>query len=352
MKAADLGVARIVAQRLVGESFGDPAQAVAWLGCVQAQDLPGALVSVALRTRDRKVADVVAAIDDARIVRSWPMRGTLHFAPAKDIGWMCGLTAPRMFAQAAQRRQQLGINEAMIAKAGDVAEAAIAEAGPLTRSEILTLWEPEGFVEVKGRGYHLLSVLCYQGRLIMGPIRAKEQCFASLSTWVPDRVTPERDDALGRWAAMYFRSHGPATAQDFARWTGLTMGDVKTAIAVAGGDLTTVEIDNQLYLMDPELPDLVRKHRRKAREVMLLPGFDELILGYKDRSCTVDAAHEALIVPGKNGVFKPTIVSGGRVCGTWKRTQRRSGEDFEPSPIEGTKQPRADAIAKAYARLP
>ena len=62
--------------------------AVRWLTCVQAQDLPGALTSVALRVDGGTRADVVAALDAGEVVRSWPMRGTLHFTAAEDIGWM------------------------------------------------------------------------------------------------------------------------------------------------------------------------------------------------------------------------------------------------------------------------
>ncbi|NLT30563.1 MAG: winged helix DNA-binding domain-containing protein [Propionibacterium sp.] len=104
----------------MGDTFDDPADVVGHLGCMQGQDLPGALVSVALRTEARSVEAVRAAFDDAGLVRSWPMRGTLHLTRGADIGWMCSLTAPRMFAQAAKRRAELGIDEAMLNHAARV----------------------------------------------------------------------------------------------------------------------------------------------------------------------------------------------------------------------------------------
>ena len=44
-----------------------------------------------------------------------------------------------------------------------------------------------------------------------------------------------------------------------------------------------------------------------------LPPFDELHVGYRDRSCLTDEAGEALICPAKNGMFRPIVVEGGRV---------------------------------------
>ena len=56
------------------------------------------------------------------------------------------------------------------------------------------------------------------------------------------------------------------------------------------------------------------------REVVALPGFDELVLGYADRTAQLDKDHERQVVPGGNGVFRSTLVRGGRVVATWTRT--------------------------------
>ena len=61
-----------------------------------------------------------------------------------------------------------------------------------------------------------------------------------------------------------------------------------------------------------------------APQALALPGFDEYMLGYKDRSLMLDAAHKQAIVPGGNGVFQPTVVRNGRVVGTWRRTMKRT----------------------------
>jgi hypothetical protein len=137
---------------------------------------------------------------------------------------------------------------------------------------------------------------------------------------------PDRDEALGLIALRYFRSHGPATVADLARWTGLTVRDCRTGVAVAGDALTTVDgmhVDAALAGTDlPEIDDW-----------LALPGFDEFLLGYRDRSMMVDDAHKQAIVPGGNGVFQATVVRGGRVVGTWKRTLTRKAVVVAVQPL-------------------
>lgn len=72
---------------------------VAHLGAVQAQDYLAALWAIGLRMRKATRADVEREIAGRRIVRCWPMRGTLHFVAAEDVRWMLELLAPRALAR-------------------------------------------------------------------------------------------------------------------------------------------------------------------------------------------------------------------------------------------------------------
>ena len=144
--ASEIGLLRLVAQRVVGPQADDVAGVVRHLGAVQAQDLPGALRSVALRTASRSRAAVVAACDAGEVVRSWPMRGTLHLVPAEDLGWMLPLGTPRARAQAARRRVELGLTDADIDRARELALPAV----PATRAELFAVWEEAGLEPGEG----------------------------------------------------------------------------------------------------------------------------------------------------------------------------------------------------------
>lgn len=355
MDSLDIARWRLAALRLVGTPFETAADVVSWLGCVQAQDLAGALTSVALRTRARSRDEVTTALAERQIVRSWPMRGTLHFAPAADIGWMTALTHPRTFRQAAKRRESLGIDDAMIEQAWELFAAAFAERGPLARPEVLELWEPLAVAEVSGRGYHLLSVLCEMGRMAQGPVTTTgrfDGCFVALADWVAEPNELPREEALGRWATMFFTSHGPATLADFTRWTGLTVGDARAGLAAATG-LVRVESGGTECWMDPGTPDRATAAADEIDQILLLPGFDELILGYADRTATLAKDHEELVVPGRNGVFKPTIIDKARAVGTWstKAATRTLPARLETVPF-GARPPAQKRLAAAFEKLP
>ena len=114
----EVALLRLVAQRIAGPRSETPAEAVRRLGAMQGQDLPGALLSTALRTAEGTRADVEAALDSGEIVRSWPMRGTLHLVAAEDLHWLIGLLGPRVLAGSPARRAQLGITDEASATPG------------------------------------------------------------------------------------------------------------------------------------------------------------------------------------------------------------------------------------------
>ena len=102
-----------VATQLSG-AMSDPAAVVRALLAVQAQDYRASLWAIALRTPEGTEADVERAIEARAIVRTWPMRGTLHFVPAEDARWMLRLLAPRLITKSAARHRELELDEAIL----------------------------------------------------------------------------------------------------------------------------------------------------------------------------------------------------------------------------------------------
>jgi hypothetical protein len=310
-----VGMRRLAALRLVGERCATPAEAVRVLGAAQGQDLPGVLASIAMRTSSGDVEAVRRAFDDGEIVRSWPMRRTLHVVAARDLPWMLPLATPRALAAAATRRPQIGLADETVERAGDVVREVLAGGGRATRGELAAHWADAGLALDTSHATHTISVLAMQGVLAYGPFATpKEQALVLLDEWVPEPRRPGRDEALAEWARVYFTGHGPARRQDFARWTGLPAADVRTAIEGALQHLVT---DDDGLLLDAATPDRLVAAHDPAGE-LLLPGFDEFVLGYGDRTEILDAAHADRIVPGGNGMFRPTVVRDGRVVGTWR----------------------------------
>ncbi len=324
-----IGALRLIAQRIVTPAAASPAETVRWMLALQAQDFPGVKWSVGLRQRGGTQAAVEAACDAGEIVRSWPMRGTLHLVAAEDLHWMLELTTPRSVASAGDRRAYLGIGDLDVERARHIAEAALTGGRVLTREALLGSIAAGGVSTHGQRGYHLLWYLAQTGTLVLGPAHGRQQTFALLDDWVPRPRRLERDEALGELALRFFASHGPATAKDLARWSGLTMAQVRLGIGVAGAALTTLELDGIPYLLAPETLEVAAPTVR----VHLLPGFDEYVLGYQDRTAVLAPEHSQAIVPGGNGVFRPTIVVDGAVAGTWRRTVKAREVVVEAAPF-------------------
>ena len=313
------------------------------LGAIQAQDYPGALWSIALRTQAATRADVEHAISARTIVRTWPMRGTLHFIPAIDARWMLALMTPRIMKGAAGRHRQLELDETAFRRSRMLIKKALARETVLTRAAIFALLERGGVSTAGQRGIHILQQLCMECTLVYGPHDDRQPTFALFDAWIPTSRMLERDDALRTIAERYFTSHGPATLRDFVGWTGLTVVDAKSAVRHAADSLEQIEVDGLEMLAGRERAEFDVDGQRAH----LLPGFDEFMLGYKDRSAALAARHTSRIVPGANGMFLSTLVLDGQVRGTWRRTVRRAAVELACMPFQ-----RISAADRATFTLP
>ncbi|GAA4442059.1 winged helix DNA-binding domain-containing protein [Phytohabitans houttuyneae] len=352
MDTGEIAMLRLVAQRVAGPGHTGASAAVRWLAAAQAQDHGGAITSVALRTAGGTRAGVEAAFDRGEVVKSWPLRGTLHLVAAEDLPWILTLGAPRVIAKTAARRAGLALDDKTMGYARELTQASLRGRRSVRRDELLAVWEAAGISTAGQRGYHILRHLAMTGLVCFGPVGGGEQLVVLVDDWVPRPRRLDREEALGELALRYFRGHGPATVKDYARWAGLTVADVKAGLALARPELAATRAGDVEYLMDPATPDLLAAHRAEARAVHLLPGFDEYMLGYADRSAALPAAYADRIVPGGNGVFQPTVVSGGQVVGTWRAAGKAGRREVAVTPFTAFTAAVASAIPKRYADGP
>ncbi|RAO37333.1 hypothetical protein PSN13_01314 [Micromonospora saelicesensis] len=320
---------------------GTVAEVVEWFGAMQAQDLASGLWSLGARLPGRSVADVQAALERREALRTWPMRGTVHLVPSADARWMLELTGVRSLAGAATRRAQLGLTEADADRAVEVLGSALAGGGRFTRAQCLATLRAAGLGTDGQRGYHLLWYASVRGVTCVAPNVGTEQAFALLDEWAPTSHRLERDEALALLAHRYVRGHGPVTDREFAGWSGLTLTDARRGLAAADDALSTVRVDGTPMYVDAAVADAPRT---APDDVLALPGFDEYLLGFRDRTLMLDPAHQAAVVPGNNGIFQATVVRAGRVVGVWKRKVGRTA-------VTVTIQPLTTLDAAARARV-
>jgi hypothetical protein len=305
---------RLSALGIDSPSAGTPADAVRHLLALQGQDYAGALWSIGLRTPGATASSVEAAQEDGLLVRSWPFRSTLHVVEPHDLGWMLALTADREHAKTTGRHRQLGLEAHDFDRAERIARERLHGGGRLERKQLLAAFEEEGLSAAGLRGAHLLVRLAQSGVAVL----CGQNTWTLLDDHVPDPRRLEPEAALDEIARRFFTARGPATDRDLAWWTGLTLTDVRGAMTRVADEFDRLEIDGVAYLARPGLT-------AAAPGIHLLPGFDEYLLGYADRTAQLGGHPLADVVPGGNGMFLSTIVVNGEIAGTWRRTVTAKG---------------------------
>ncbi|HEX8429766.1 MAG TPA: winged helix DNA-binding domain-containing protein, partial [Longimicrobium sp.] len=281
---------------------------------------------------------------EGAIVRTWPMRGTLHFVAAADVRWMLALTAPRAVARSAGRMRELEVDAPLISRAKRLFVGALEGGTQLTRGEMYSLLEDAGIATAGQRGYYLLWHAAHDGTICLAARRGKEHTYALLDEWVAAAPPLPRDEALAELAARYFTGHGPATVADFVWWSGMTVADAKRAIAGAGARLSGETIDRTEYWRSPDVAE------RDPSAAYLLPPFDEYLVGYRERGAVLDPAHGRRINAG-GGLLAPVMVIGGTVVGVWKRTLGKNSVVIHAAPFDGGDANEFRGAAEEYGRF-
>lgn len=323
----------------MGPGFAAPGDVVRWFGAVQAQDYRGALWAVGQRTRAATEAAVERAIAARALVRSWPMRGTLHFVAPEDLRWMLRHLAARVIRRSAGRNRQLGLTASDFAKSGRLLERAMAGGRQLTRAEFYQTLSRGGVSVAGQRGAHILGFLAMEGLVCFGPHRGKQPTLVLLEEWLPPAPVLEREAALAELARRYLTSHGPATAADLAWWAGLPLGEARAAIALAGADVAA---------RGAHFEAAGARARPATTTAHLLPPYDEYTVAFKDRAAIAEPAVADAI---RGGVFAPVVVLDGRAAGTWRRKITRRGLEITAELLAPPGPAHRRALAAAAARL-
>lgn len=329
MTPREIARLRLHQQQIAASRFTTPGGVVSAFGAMQAQDYVGALWTVGVRLPGATEAGIEKAVAQRQIVRTWPMRGTLHFVAAADVRWMLELLTPRILAGSARRRAELELDDVTFTRCRKLFVRALAGGRQLTREAMYGVLEKGAVMVNPHRGYHILWRLSQERFLCFGAREGKQPTFVLFEEWLPGAKSLEREASLAELARRYFTSHGPATLQDFSWWSGLKMSDARVGTELASARLSQEKSGGKAYWMAPDV-----SAAKKTAAAHLLSGFDEYLLGYQDRSAVLDPKHAAKIIPGNNGIFMPTLVVDGQVAGTWKRVVKKGSVTVSALPFE------------------
>jgi hypothetical protein len=346
MRLTSITNPRLYNQHITQPRLAEPDEIVRWLGAVQAQDYLGSLWGIGLRLKNINESEIEKAIENRKIVRSWPMRGTLHFVASEDLRWMLKFLTPRVIQRCAGLYRQAELDNKVFSKCNKLLSAALKGEQRLTRKEIYALWERARISTGGQRGLHILGHLAQTGLICFGPRKDRQQTFVLVDEWLPSSKMLQKDQAFAKLTLTYFQSHGPATIQDFSWWSGLTIAEATQAVTSLGSELVAEKLDNHTYYILPQ-----GQQQKTSQHVFLLPNYDEYFVAYKDRSAALNPKVSKKITELGNGIFTSPIVINGLMAGYWKRSFVKDKVLIETNLIASTSRSASDAMEAAARRF-
>ena len=305
---------RLLNQQLAAPQFSDPAQVVSHMGAIQAQEYRMMRWAVAMRTRKPSARAFKAAFDYGRIIRLHLMRGTWQLVSADDYWWMLNLCAPNAIAviRGWMSSNRISIPEKEQMDIRDILAQTAADKGSVTKEDFVqALDERDIRMDAHRLSYHI-RMAELTGKLCSGDLLPMKATYALSADKVGPRNAIDRDEALMRFARNYFRSRQPATLEDFVWWSGLNIGDCRRGIALLGNTIHAEKWKGrEFYMMDD-----CRTRGFRTGKCLLIPPYDEYLIGYKSRDIVLPTEHTHR-AHNNSGIFQPIIAHDGSICGNW-----------------------------------
>lgn len=318
MARLDIARQRLHRQHLFVPTLERAEDLVRWLGAVQAQDFTAAKWAVGQRTAGLTEAAIDQAFDEGRLLRTHLLRPTWHFVVPADLRWMLALSAPRVLSLMAYYDRQLGLTRQVLARSRAILTRTLRKGRQLTRAELAPALRPTGVaVDHSQTMGHLLMHAELDGIICSGARRGKQHTYALLDGRAESTRAVDRDEALAELARRYFASRGPATLKDYAWWSGLGAEDARAGLESTKSELVQETVRGQVYWRSMAEPQ--PRGTGRVRGAYLLPGFDEYLVAYADRSAVWDARHAGQLDSRGQLLATNTLCIDGQIVGSWKR---------------------------------
>jgi hypothetical protein len=308
----------------------------------QAQLLSAAQISLWARVRDLQIADVEEALRERNLVKASCMRRTLFLVPAKELAIFV-----RGSARRAEKEIRWALGKGVPQRILDAAIEAVLGAldQPLTRPEIAervsrTLGVRMQAIQGGGWGSNrklaavpvgqltypvvdLLHLAAARGVVCYGPSRGNEPTFVRADAWIPGWQDVPREHAEGLLLRRYLQSFGPATAADFAFWTGMTLTEARKIWAREQAGFAPVNVEGwAAEVLQEDLKNLTRAKLERPL-VRLLPYFDTFLLGHKGRDHLVPVEQRTNVYRAQ-GWIAPVVLVDGRVSAVWESIREKN----------------------------
>ncbi|MFF2729827.1 winged helix DNA-binding domain-containing protein [Streptomyces sp. NPDC058008] len=289
-------------------------EAVRQVCALQAQTPASPYLALWNRVQDFAPQDLDAAFADGRIVKATLMRITLHAVHAEDhasyrAAMLSTLRASRLYDR---RFTATGLSPA---DADDLLpELARFLARPRTGAEVESELT-ERFGEHAHRLWWALRTYAPVRHVPTGGPWSFTSRNAYQDTAVPTDASQEAEAGVQRLLLAHLRAFGPASAQDFARFTLLTRTAITKALHGLADRVVRVTGPGRAALYD--LADATVPAEDTPAPPRLLPMWDSTLLAHAVPGRVMPADHRPLVVR-RNGDMLPCLLVDGQVAGVWR----------------------------------
>ena len=322
---------RLLNQQLICPQFDTPAELVDYMGAMQAQEYRLMRWAVAMRTRKPSAKAFKKAFDSGQIIRLHLMRGTWQLVSAENYWPLVELCSVKAMAvtRGWMHSNKISIPDEEVNRIRKILLQTAADKGSVTKEDFVrALAEKDIHMDDHRLSYHIRMAEIF-GHLCSGELLPMKATYALTADKVKTHKKMDRDEALMMFARKYFQSHQPATLEDFVWWSGLNVNDCRKGIELLGNYLhvetfpeTSPQPRREFYLTD----DCRTRGFRKGR-YLLIPPYDEYLIGYKSRDVVLPQEHRHR-AHNNSGIFQPVIAHDGMICGNWMPFRKDLQSEF------------------------
>lgn len=305
---------RLISQQLANPQFTDAHELVSWMGMLQAQDYRMMRWATGIRLKRPSMKKIREAYDSGTIIRTHLFRCTWQLVAAEDVRWMLELCSDKNKRALDGYATYSGhsISEKEYGQANELIYRSLSGHKSMKKDELSARLVELGLPDDN----HTLSIFLrraeQEGIVCSGNLDERQNTYALMDERVPMTNRFTKEESMATLASKYFRSHSPATFEDFAWWTNLSQKECREAIGSIREELFEEKYEDHTYYIHQDC-----NPRKKCRDkTLLLPAYDEYLLGYKSRNHIIEHAfrHKAY---SNNGLFYPVIARNGTIVGRW-----------------------------------
>jgi hypothetical protein len=336
---------RILSQQGLIKRFDEPLKAVRSLIAVQTQYPASVGPAIAARAKGVSARWLKEQLEKKRVLlKGWSVRNTLHTHLADDhLMLVAAMRRPRTANHARWMNSYPGMEAGMLEELHRQILEALAT-GSMSRRQLHECVPFYKGLPMVGWGLDVMG-LAAEGKVVLSRQAAANTEFSRLDLWKPE-LQPcalTEQQALQEMARRYFAAYGPATFGDFAYWSGLAVSFIREAFQKVEPELVSTEIDGKKgvhYFLDGN--GTIETGKLPLR---LLPKFDVLLMGHKDKSLFLSDELKPMVFR-KAGQVEATVLLDGRVKGTWRSAPAGKRLDFIIEPYARISSLAEKAIAR------